>query len=281
MSFLDRIRACNRHDLTKFVPFTADGHRVGWVRRDRLDELARHKDVFRIDPTGLTLNSALDGFEARSDAMAMVAADLAARGQIRRVRGEDYAVGVRFDDPPLFRLDRGAVPYFGVRAYGVHMNGFVISPDGLQMWVPRRAADKAVAPGKLDNMVAGGQPIGLTVRENLIKECAEEASIDETLARQAVSVGAIIYCVEIPEGLKPDVHFCFDLEIPADFVPRSEDGEHAAFTLMPIDDVAALVRETDDFKFNCNLVIIDFLIRHGLLGPEDPDFLSIVSELRQ
>lgn len=32
---------------------------------------------------------------------------------------------------------------------------------------------------------------------------------------------------------------------------------------LPISEVARLVRETTDFKTNCNLVIIDFLIRHG------------------
>ena len=29
----------------------------------------------------------------------------------------------------------------------------------------------------------------------------------------------------LPEGLKPDVLFCYDLELPGDFVPRPQDGE--------------------------------------------------------
>ena len=42
----------------------------------------------------------------------------------------------------------------------------------------------------------------------------------------------------------------------------------------------ATVRDTDDFKFNCALVVIDFLIRHGLLTPDDePDYLRLVSGL--
>lgn len=27
------------------------------------------------------------------------------------------------------------------------------------------------------------------------------------------------------EGLKPDVLFCYDLQLPADFVPKPQDGE--------------------------------------------------------
>lgn len=42
------------------------------------------------------------------------------------------------------------------------------------------------------------------------------------------------------------------------------------------------MRDTDDFKFNVNLVIIDFLIRHGLLRPDDePDYVAIVHGLRR
>jgi 8-oxo-dGTP pyrophosphatase MutT (NUDIX family) len=281
MSYLDRIRDCNRRDLSRFVPFAVDGARVGWIRRDRVEILLRHDDVFAGDDGGVTLASGLDGFQARSAAVAEVVETLDTDGHIRRVRGEDYPVATGFGAPPFFRLDRGAVPFFGVRAYGVHLNGFVRRPGGLAMWIGRRAPDKAVAPGKLDNMVAGGQPIGLTVQENLIKECAEEASIAEPLARRAIPVGAITYCVEFPEGLKPDVQFCYDLELKADFVPESGDGEHSGFRLLPIDEVAAIVRDTDEFKFNCNLVVIDFLVRHGVLGPDDPDYLTIVAELRQ
>jgi hypothetical protein len=40
------------------------------------------------------------------------------------------------------------------------------------------------------------------------------------------------------------------------------------------------VRDSDAFKLNCNLVIIDFLIRHGLLPQEDPDYLPILQGLR-
>lgn len=281
MSYLDHIRACNRRDMARFVPFSVDGARVGWVRKDRLAVLLHHDKVFAGDETGLSLVAGLQEFDERSAAVAEVVEALDTERHIRRVRGEDYPVATGFGETPFFRLDRGAVPFFGVRAYGVHMNGFVRSPDGLKMWVGRRAPDKAVAPNRLDNLVAGGQPIGLTVRENLIKECAEEASLDAAAARRAIPVGAITYCVEFPEGLKPDVQFCYDLDLPADFVPMSGDGEHAAFHLMPIEEVAAIVHDTDEFKFNCNLVIIDFLIRHGVLGPEDPDYLTIVSELRQ
>ena len=96
-----------------------------------------------------------------------------------------------------------------------------------------------------------------------------------------MAVGAITYCAETEEGLKPDVQYCYDLELPAEFRPHCRDGEIEGFMLMPIEEVAAVVRETQQFKFNCNLVIIDFLVRLGLIGPDDPDYVAIVQGLHQ
>ena len=81
--------------------------------------------------------------------------------------------------------------------------------------------------------------------------------------------------------MKPDVQFCFDLELPEGFTPENTDGEIEDFMLWPLAEVAACVRDTDRFKFNCSLVIIDFLIRHGHLTPEsDPDYVRICRGLR-
>ena len=96
-----------------------------------------------------------------------------------------------------------------------------------------------------------------------------------------VPVGLVSYRCERPEGLRDDDLFCFDLELPADFTPKNTDGEVEAFSLWPIEKVAERVRETEDFKFNCALVIIDFFIRHGLIAPDDPDYTRLAEGLRR
>jgi hypothetical protein len=45
--------------------------------------------------------------------------------------------------------------------------------------------------------------------------------------------------------------------------------------------VAEIVRDTRQFKFNCNLVLIDFFVRHGVIAPEHPDYLAICRGLRR
>ena len=46
-----------------------------------------------------------------------------------------------------------------------------------------------VIVGMLDHIVAGGLPHGITPMDNVIKECEEEASIPEDLARLSKATG--------------------------------------------------------------------------------------------
>lgn len=281
MSFLDRIKECNAYDLADFRPFLVAGRRYGWVRHALAARLAEFRTVFNVDEAAVRLSDRLADFRARTDAVDQVVRVLESENVVTGRRNEYYPVSTGFTAPPLLAIERAAIPHFGVRAYGVHMNGFVRKADGIHMWIGRRAKDKHTYPGMLDNMVAGGQPMGIGLMENLIKECKEEAAIPEALARRAQAVGAITYCMDAADGLKPDVQFCYDLELPADFMPENTDGEIDEFMLWPIARVAEIVRDTREFKFNCNLVIIDFLVRHGLIEPDHPDYVEIVQGLRQ
>jgi hypothetical protein len=50
---------------------------------------------------------------------------------------------------------------------------------------------------------------------------------------------------------------------------------------MPAEAAVDRVRKTDDFKFNVNLVILDFALRHGLISVEDPEYLDVASGLHR
>lgn len=279
MSFLERIAECTASDLSRYRPFRVEDTDLGLVRDDFAEVLREFPGVFRVSRWSVDLAARLAGPDERSEAVGAVLGTLAGRGMIPGWRDEPYPVGTSFGAPACFTMERAAVPLFGVRAYGVHLNGYVRGGGGIEMWIGRRALDKPTAPGKLDQMVAGGQPAGATLRDNLINECAEEASLSEGLAARAVPVGAVTYCVERAEGLRRDVLFNYDLELPPDFRPVNADGEIAEFYLWPIERVIETVRESDAFKFNCALVVIDFLVRHGLISPDHPDYVEILRGL--
>ena len=63
-----------------------------------------------------------------------------------RWRREAFDIRAEPDGPVLARLDRGALPSFGVLAVGVHVNGLVRRSDGLHVWIARRAANKLLDP---------------------------------------------------------------------------------------------------------------------------------------
>lgn len=281
MSYLAHIQACNAHDPAKFRPFYIGAARYGWLRPAAVDVLL-DLGGFEAMGDGVCLTPGLDSFEVRSAALDRAAAAFVAAGLARKLRSELYAVKNKWADTPIAAVNRGAVAVFGMKSYGVHINGWRRrTDDGIDLWIGRRAMDKSVAPGKLDNMVAGGQPYGLNLMDNLVKEAAEEASIPEALARQARPVGSIAYMMETANGLRDDVMFCYDLEMPADFTPINADGETEEFELMPAEDVASLIRSGDALKFNVNLVVTDFLIRHGLINPDtEPDYAAIVMGLQ-
>jgi isopentenyldiphosphate isomerase len=281
MSFLDRIAELNTGRIDGLHPFVLDGAVLGWLSETTAARLTEYGDVFEFDQRGLQLQKALRAADlmTRSDAVAPILIDLARRGYLAGWRDELFPIVARFSDAPRLLVERASVAMFGARGFGVHLNGFVRTNDGISMWIARRADDKPTWPGALDQMVAGGQPAGLGVRANVVKECWEEAGIEASLARRAQAAGAVSYCMQTEVGLRPDWLFVFDLELPLDFTPNNTDGEVAAFELWPLADVAEAVASSHAFKPNCALVIIDFLVRHGFIDATSRNFEAIVRGL--
>jgi isopentenyldiphosphate isomerase len=280
MSYLERIATCRAWRPERYRPFVIGDEPLGRVTHHFAQRLADFPRVFRVSDRAVVLAPELTDVGSRTAAVDPVLRRLAEAGEIRGWREEPYPITPRWGQAPRMAMERAAVPLFGCRAYGVHLNGLVADEESTSLWVAKRARTKETAPGKLDHLVAGGQPQGIGVRDNLIKECAEEAAVPRALAEQAVPVGVVSYRCERPEGLRDDVLFCYDLALPADFAPRNTDGEVAWFQLWPLAQVLARLRDTDDFKFNCALVILDLAIRRGHLSAQDPDYTAIAHGLR-
>ena len=280
MSFRHHIRSCNNYQPTRVMPLIAGNDRIGLVRRDNAATLRRFPEVFAVGDDEIRLLVRGD-VAAVSQAVEGVVDALVAENRVPKWRNETFDVAAHWGEPPVFRLDRGAVPFFGTRAYGVHLNGYHRDSGTLLLWVGRRSPDKRVAPNKLDNLVAGGIGNGHGIEETLLKEAEEEAAIPASITKRAIPVGAVSYRMETELGIRDDVLFVYDLEMPADFVPNNRDGEIVQFELMPAAAVLDRVRTTDDFKFNVNLVVLDFALRHGILRPDDPEYLDVATGLHR
>lgn len=178
-------------------------------------------------------------------------------------------------------LERSACELFGFVTYGVQMTMY--TPD-YRIWVPRRSKTKQTWAGFLDNSVAGGIPNGIAPFECIIKECEEEASLAEDVCRKNVRVSGVIsyFYQNIRGNLQPEVEYVFDMLCPSGdpaFVPKPLDGEVESFELMDWELVVERMH-AGEFKRNSAIVLVDFLIRHGKITPEnDPKYLEIVTRM--
>lgn len=233
-----------------------------------------------------------DSVETRSEAVAQTLQALRKTGHfqvLKKWRNELYAVYGR-NKQLLFNVERSASPLFGVVTYGVHLTAYTKSASGeYKIWTPRRAKSKQTYGGLLDNAVGGGIASGESPFESLVRECMEEASLPEDLVRSQVKAcGTVTYFHVRSEKaggetglLQPECEYVYDLELGDDVVLKPNDNEVEEFYLWSVDEVKEAMRR-GEFKPNCATIVLDFLVRHGLLTQEnEKDYIEIVARLHR
>lgn len=251
------IKKCNTAKLQKdFLPFKAHNQIIGWVRPSFMDTLQKHHVV--MEENNICTLPAQYSIEMLGNQLI--------ENNVVRSMNELFDVYPSPYAKPVGKIDRAVIPDLGLIGTGVHLNGLVKKRNQIYLWIAKRAKYKRLDPEKLDHIVAGGIPAGFTHNNTLEKEACEEASIPHALMINAEYKSLITYSMIRPEGLRRDVLYCYDLWLPEDFQPVPNDGEVESFQLKKLDDVYHQVCETDDFKFNVNLVLIDLFIRMGIIA---------------
>ncbi len=256
-------------------PLRVDTAIAGWLDDDRAARVADFSDVFAVDGDSVSFLPDLNDEASRSEAMAKVTATLAAEGALTRWRNELYAAAPTLGARPWFVLERAAARYFGVHTWAAHINGVVRGPSDVQMWFARRSPDKAIDPGKLDNLVGGGVAAGATVAQTLAREAWEEAGIAGNLAARAQRKDAVHIWREQHDGLQSETLFVHDLWLAPTFVPANQDGEAVEHRLVEMAEAArliALAEGPDEVTADAGLVVLDFLLRQRAIDPSAPAY---------
>ncbi|PVH64280.1 hypothetical protein PAHAL_2G228200 [Panicum hallii] len=187
--YFRKVDKCNRgmDKRGEFVKFLVEDQVVGYVHKGFVKHLRDFHDVFTISGNNssntvenVSLQSSLRTPEDRTHAIGEVIKSLGE--MIPGIRNELYPVTSSYGMPVYFSLERAAAPYFGIKAYGVHMNGYVEKDGQKFLWIGKRSDVKQTYPGMLDHLVAGGLPYGISCKENIIKECEEEAGIPRSIS---------------------------------------------------------------------------------------------------
>ena len=275
------VQRCHNYQLNQFRPFYVAGYKVGWIRPEDLPLFEQSPELFAVESGRVVLLGEPSSLKERSAQLDAVLRQWRDQGHITGWRDEHYLIS-NDEGTPLFSVERSATALLGVLNLGVHLNGFVKRTDGIWLWMARRARNRPRYPGKLDQMVAGGMTAYQSPQQVMKRECQEEAGVPMTLAETLKSVGLVTLCHHNSKGqLRREILYTYDLELPETFQPCNQDGEVEEFQLMPIAEVVRLVAETDEIKTNCNLVVLDFLVRHGVLHADQAYYAELVEGLRR
>jgi 8-oxo-dGTP pyrophosphatase MutT (NUDIX family) len=197
----------------------------------------------------------------RSAQIRQAAERLQALGLVRGWRHEAYRCEVPVDEAlsrqgeALFELERAAFRFFGLTSRAVHITGFA----GDRLWCGRRAPNKAIDPGRLDNLAAGGLPAGEAFAACAVRELHEEAGVPAHIAT-GIAPGGALRCTRVePEGLHDEVLHIYALALPPGFAPRNQDGEVSEF--LHLDGAQLLARlQGGEFTLDAAAVIARALL---------------------
>lgn len=274
---LRSLRAALDFDPTAYLPLALAGQPIGWVQREQAGRLRAWPGVFAISGEGIQLHPAEE--PALSAALAQVAQELARDGAVRGWRGETFAIRAQAGGNVLFHIERAAVRFFGFTSSAAHLNGFAFPNEVPGIWIARRSATKAIEPGMLDNLVAGGVPSAEDARQTLLRECGEEAGIPVELAAKARPAGMLRVCRAMPEGLNSEVLHVYDLALPRSFVPRNVDGEVSEFQSLELAEVLERIARCE-LTVAAALVAADFALRHGAMSDQLGEIRAAIDACR-
>ena len=269
-------------NLANYTPLSFQGQKIGYVNKAHIAIFDQFPKIFQFTFANLMGMFAQEfvemSIEDRSHALKELSQKLRAEGLVNNWRDELFSIYLDVDrQTELFQLERGVVPLLALQAHGVHLNGYTMIDDVPHIWIAQRSADRVIAPLKYDQLVAGGLPAELSLKDNLYKEAGEEAGIAKDLVEPAEYKGSIQYMTEDEFGIRNDVLHCFDVELPETFEPHNQDGEVEKFMRLPVSEVISLLQQLDQFKPNTALVMMNFLLRYDWLDVNADEKAQLMS----
>jgi hypothetical protein len=184
------------NDTLKPLLLSSAGVQIGFLRDNVVQAIKeRGGDVafaWKVDSSVFWIKDELKTHSERSKALKQVVEAWRDEGlfpdPLKGWRNELYAI---FGPGPVnvFDLERAACALFGFVTFGVHATAYT---SDYRIWVPRRVSTKATWPGYLDNSAAGGITAGDLPYESMVRECGEEAGLEEEVVRSSMKQTGVI-----------------------------------------------------------------------------------------
>lgn len=236
------------------------GRRCGWATHAACDAL---RGARNIDSDGVALRIGT-GIEPGADLDRVLEQAAELLRQANCLRGwRDELLDVMDGDEPLGVIERAAVRPLGLLTKAVHLNAW--TPDG-RLWVARRALSKSTDPGMWDTLVGGLAGSREDLELALVRECGEEAGLDEPDLAQRSPLRTILRIHRrLPEGYQVEDVLTSTCVLAADARPANRDGE--VMEIATVDAATAVRRIADgEFTLEAALVIIEDIMQRRAGG---------------
>lgn len=261
MSFLQQEQ---RFQAVNELRLVLDGEAVGWVR-PQVAEALYALDRPRIRMNGREVLLSSDGsHDHRSALLQTYAKAMKQQGLLQNWR--DEAMQLTRHGQVFLTLERAAFRTFGLQTPSVHLNAWVATVNGAELWVARRSSHKFVDPSKLDNLVGGGLSAGESIATGLAREAWEEAGL--SLKHPPAPFHFLHIHRRIPEGVQDEFVAVHDLWLPAHLQPQNQDGEVASLERMDIPHVLQHLL-AGEFTWDAGLVVLSGLLRQRYFGADN------------
>ncbi|SMN21997.1 similar to Saccharomyces cerevisiae YJR142W Putative protein of unknown function [Maudiozyma saulgeensis] len=281
-----------------FHLITHDNVKIGFVCRFVLEQMTKYCEdlvsiAFDVNFSKHSIRFKSDNFDTRNQLIDQISLQLREHSDIQDLKGwrnEKYAVW-SLEKKPYVLVERAMAGPMGILTYGVHINGYFFDSKTkeIRFWIPRRSATKPTWPYMLDNMVAGGIGFPYGIHETVIKESLEEANLPKDIIDASISNAGVVSYLFYQGNPKLDkfntqnsyivgeIEYVYDMKLDEEIIPRPNDGEVDSFNVMSLQEVITALQNAE-FKPNCALVMVDFLIRHGYITTEnEPNYLEILN----
>ncbi|KAG8158982.1 hypothetical protein KVR01_011425 [Diaporthe batatas] len=182
-------------------------------------------------------------------------------------------------------MNGSGVDVLGIVNFSVHMIGWVMTAEGIKLWVPRRSGRMSY-PGMLDDTAGGSLPSGVRPIDGIVRECEDKICLDPTYTRANIkSCGTSSFQLCVSDSHLPacqhQVQYLYEIEFREGIRPKIGDGEIGELNLMTVDEVQEAM-SNDEFKLSCNMTYLAFLIRHGYINAEnEPELPEICARLHR
>ncbi len=173
----------------------------------------------------------------------------------------------KFCESSEFEINRDYLSKFGLPAYGVHCNIWSKYKNSTIIHLAKRSKKLKKFPGLYDNLVAGGQPVKLSIEKNLFKEAYEEAGLNKKQMSLAKKGSIVHYMHNEKKQFNSAIIFNYHLEKSENMEFVNQDGEVDDFISIEISELYKIL-EQNTLKANCIIPILDFFIL------KESDFIS-------